>query len=402
MSYDAASIVPQSVRHAPVVVIGGGIRGLSIAYYLARAGVSVALVEQYSLLAGASGANNGWVNVSGKHPAFYTLLSLQSANLFHDLGAELDADIEYECLGGVYVADTEEALEARVQFATQQSRVPGVDVEVLAAVEARRLEPVLSRHIVGATYCALDGVVNPWKLGRAYAVAAKHHGCRFCLHTEVLGIRIEGGRVTAAITDGGTIETDVVVDAAGVQAGVIGQMVGVEIPVVALRGQVLVTEPLPRILGRPTSGLNQTRDGNFLIGTTHDLGLGTCDRHVEYETIGAIARRAIRILPRLKDVHIIRTFAGVRPWPIDGLPIMGTRPDWPKGFICAVGHSGITLAPITGKLISELVISGETSWPIEEYSPTRFDQVSMTFPSAMYRWLCRSERACAGHAFAEF
>ena len=171
-------------------------------------------------------------------------------------------------------------------------------------------------------------------------------------------------------------------------------MVGAELPVVGVRGQVAVTEPLPPLLSRPVSSYVQTNAGNLLLGTTHSLL--DVDRRIEHEDTRRIVRRAARILPALEDMHVIRIFAAARPWPIDGLPIMGSRPDWPEGFICAVGHSGITLAPITGQLIADLITNGSTPASLLAYSPARFDQARFMFPLAMYRQWRRTASVVEG------
>ncbi len=378
-------VEPDFAGSADVVVIGGGIRGVSIAYYLAKAGMDVVVVERRAPLAGASSANAGWVNISGKDPAFYTQFSLESQRLYCDLEAELDADLDYECHGGLSVAETEKELETKAQYAAQQNRVPGLQIDILNAAEARRLEPALSPSSAGATYCARDAVVDPWKVGIAFSQAARRLGCRMLTRTTVRGIELRGGGVAAVMTDRGTIGTRIVVNAAGIQAAAIGRMVGVEVPVVALRGQILVTEAIAPLLQRPVGELHQSRKGNVLIGITHDLDLERYDRRVEYEAMVRLVGRATRIVPALRSVHIIRAFAGLRPWPIDGLPIMGSCPGWPDGFVCATGHSGVTLGPITGKVISELITTGKTSWPIDEYTPARFGRTLLAFPTAMYR-----------------
>jgi sarcosine oxidase subunit beta len=368
---------------ADVVVVGGGIRGLSIAYSLCKAGATVVVVEQTELLSGASGANVGYVNVSSKEPAFYTQMSLESADRFSNLAAELDADIEYKCAGSITVARTRAEFNTLIHRAAQQNRIEGLHVEVLSASEARDIEPALSRELVGAVYCASDATVNPWKLSYAYAQAAKRLGCRIVQHTRVCGIEVQNGRVSAAVTSRGAIRTDVVVDAAGLGGPAIGEMVGLEIPIVAYRGQVLVSEPVPRLINRPIGGICQDENGNVLIGGTHDLV--SCNRAVEYEALRDLARGAAETIPALRGVHVIRAFAGLRPWPIDGLPIMGAVPGGPEGFVCALGHSGVSLAPITGELISEEITTGKTSWSLAEYNLSRFRRTRMIFLRSAYR-----------------
>src|SRR5215467_3615321 len=163
---------------ADVVVVGGGIRGLCITYFLARAGVDVTLVEKDFLGSGASTANEGLVNVSQKRPAHYTLFSLLSADMYPEFVAELGEDVDYQRDGYLRVAETESEVEDLIQKAQTQSRVPGVKVEILDGRRARALEPALSPEIAAASFCAQDGNVDPLKLVRAVARAARRHGVR--------------------------------------------------------------------------------------------------------------------------------------------------------------------------------------------------------------------------------
>ncbi len=371
-------------RQAEVVVIGGGARGASITYHLAKAGVQVVLVERDGLASGTSGATFALINVSGKSPDHYTALSLASANLYPGLEEELDTDLEYEREGNMLqIAEEEKEVEGLKWFINQQNQVPGVEIQFLDAKEARELEPALSPHIAGASFCAVDGHLNPFKLVHGYAKAAQRLGAKIFVHTPVIGIEVREGRVQGVRTTQGTIATHTVVNAAGVNIPDIGEMVNVSIPLVACRGQVITTEQFPRILRRPVGSLRQTADGNILIGVTHDFT--GYDRGVTYKAITQNTTRACRIFPVLKNLQSIRFWAGLRPWPIDGLPILGPVPEV-EGFIVATGHSGITLAQITGKLIMEYITTGRPSLSLEPYSIHRFREVRHHFAVESFHW----------------
>ncbi|RMF86623.1 MAG: FAD-binding oxidoreductase, partial [Nitrospinota bacterium] len=293
------------------------------------------------------------------------------------LAEELDTDLEYEREGNmIRVVEREEELEVVQAFVQQQNQVPGVTMQFLDGKEARELEPALSPHILGATFCPADGHLNPFKLVYGYARAARRLGAKILIHTPVTGFRVERGRVEGVKTPQGEISTRTVVNAAGVNVPDLGDMLRVSIPVVACRGQVITTEALPRVLRRPVGSLRQTADGNILIGVTHDF-VGY-DRRVTYAAMRQNISRACRILPVLQKAQGIRFWAGLRPWPIDGLPIMGPIPGL-EGFIVATGHSGITLAQITGKLIAEYITTGTTSLPLAPYSIHRFQEVRHHF-----------------------
>lgn len=352
-----------------VVVVGGGVRGTSIAYFLARAGVRVTLLEKGALASGASGANVGLVNVSGKTPEHYTAFSLASADMYPAMLAELDAEVDYQREGYLQVALTETEAAALRAHAERQSRVPGVRVEVLDARAARELEPALSPRLAAATFCAQDGNVDPMKLTVALARAARRHGADVLCHREVTGIRRAGQRITAVVTQEGEIATGCVVDAAGVLVPAVARMVGVEVPILPQRGQIFQTETVGPLLRRPVHALRQFRSGSVMIGTTNEF-VGF-DRRVTYEASLAILGRAARIVPALARIRLVRAWAGLRPMSPDGQPIYGPV-SGVSGFYVAVGHSGVTLAAVTGQVFLDLVTKGKTELPIEPYGLDRF------------------------------
>lgn len=354
-----------------VVVVGAGARGASIAFYLARAGVRVTLIEQGFLGSGTSGANVGLVNVSGKTPEHYTAFSLLSADMYPRLVADLEEPVDHQRDGYFQVALDEREAEQLVQHAARQSRVPGVTVEVIDARQARALEPALSPRLAAATFCAQDGNVDPLKLTVALGRAARRHGAQVLYHEEVTGIRLDGGRIVGVTTPSGDIATGAVVDAAGVLVPHVARMVGVEVPLLPQRGQIYHLEALPPILRRPVHAIRQFRSGTVMVGTTNEF-VGH-DRSVTYEAGVLVLDRACRAVPALAGARVLRAWAGLRPMSPDGLPIYGAVPDVP-GFYIAVGHSGITLAPITGQVFLDIITTGRTSLPVEPYSLARFTE----------------------------
>ena len=264
--------------------------------------------------------------------------------------------------------------------------------------EIQKLEPALSKSIVGGSEDEESYLLNPFKVTYGYARAAKKLGAEILLSTETQKIEVEKGKVTALVTDKGKIGTEFVVDSAGPWSGEIGKMVGLNIPIQAMQGQVIITEPVA--INRrwryimdadylsPHTGHQETTDlraklgviggyiqentGNWIVGSSHEP---TYDKAVTVQTLVLMARRAIELMPMLKHVNCIRTFAGLRPrCYVDDLPILGKVASL-SGFIIATGHlgAGVTLAPITGKLISELIIEGKTSLPIDAFAFSRFE-----------------------------
>src|SRR5262249_32164918 len=235
--------------------------------------------------------------------------------------------------------------EALAGDAAAQSRVPGVTVELLDARTARGLEPALSPDLAAASFCPQDGNVDPLKLMRAVGRAARRHGVRMFLHREVTGIRLRGERVGAVVTAEGDIEADAIVDAAGIFVPHVARMVGLEVPILPQRGQMIQLEAMAPLLRRPIQAMRQLSSGTIMLGTTNEF-VGE-NRAVTYDAAAEIVTRARRIVPRLARARVIRGWAGLRPMPVDGLPIYDAVPEV-AGFYVAVGHSGITLAAITG------------------------------------------------------
>ena len=362
-----------------VAVIGGGAIGTSIAYHLAKRNIDVVLVEKDDIASGTSGACDGFIFMQSKKPGVHLQMALESARMMERLSTELQRDIEYEKSGGMIVVKSREDMPEMRKLVEQQRKL-GLEVHLLDAHQARNMEPCLSSDIAGATYSPMDAQVNPMSLCFAFAEAAKRMGAEVLTDTEVTDISTKDGRVEGVVTSRGVIRADIVVNAAGAYASVIARMVSVDLPIIPRRGQVLVAEPVPRLLKRVmicsryiTSKFNsrqaqgslgvglaleQTRSGSLLIGSTREFA--GYNRSVTPEGIRTILKHATALVPIIGELNIIRSFAGLRPYTPDGMPKLG-RVDSVEGFIVAAGHEGdgIALSPITGFLIAELIATGE-------------------------------------------
>ena len=378
-------------KKAEVVIIGGGVIGSSIAYHLSKRKIEVVLVEKGDLASGASSACDGLIFLQSKKPGVHLQLALESKKRFDHLGGELDFDIEYKNHGGMVVIENEQELKAMKLFVEKQQKI-GLDVSLLDTDQARKMETSLSEKIHGSTFSPLDGQVNPLLLTFAFISAAKKLGTEVLTHIEITGIELKSGKVRSIKTTKGEIETDTIVNATGAYAAKIGKLVDLDIPIKPRRGQILVTEAAPQILRRgllsagyiaakfdpslaESQGvgisMDQTSSGNLLLGSTREF-VGF-DKHTTFEGINNILKNTSRIIPQLKNMHIIRSFAGLRPYTPDGLPILG-KVQGIEGFIMAAGHEGdgMALSPITGELIAELIDTGETSISLDHFRAERF------------------------------
>jgi sarcosine oxidase subunit beta len=386
-----------------VLVIGGGAIGTSIAYQLAKEKVDVTLVEKGEIASGATSHCDGFLFLQSKKPGTHLRLAMESANIFPSLVKEFGYDIEYERKGGLIIIQTEEEEKVMENFARRQ-RKTGLDVEFLDTQETRKLEPTLSKNIIGATYNSLDGQVNPIYLAFGFANAASRLGAKICRFTEVQSIKEKSNYTFLVSTNRGEIKARFIVDAAGVCAPLIGNMLGINIPIKPKRGQILVSEVMPRLIKRPMLSarymiakfnpnpksedelirlgvglaIEQTQNGNILIGSTREF-VGF-DERVTYPGMRAISRHALSVFPNLKNINIIRSFAGLRPYTPDGLPILGKVKEI-EGFIIAAGHEGdgIMLAPATGKIIANIILEKKISYPVKKIALSRFSKSYETF-----------------------
>ena len=374
-----------------VLVIGGGVIGTSIAYHLTRRNVRVTLLEQGELASGSSGACDGLVFLQSKKPGVHLQLAMESRKRFEQLIKDLPIPIEFKSTGGMVVIENEAELDAMRLFVQEQRKI-GLDVSLLDAQQTRKLEPQLSDHIVGATHSLLDGQVHPIALAHAFALGAKKLKARILTATRVEGIEISGNRVVSADTSKGRFYADIIVNAAGVSAPAIGKMIGLQIPIKPRRGQIIVTEACHPMLkhclistkyiaskfnpdlaegnGEGIS-IEQTKDGNLLLGSTREF-VGF-DKRTTVEGLNEIIIQTSKIMPLLRDLKMIRAFAGLRPYTPDGLPILGPV-EKIQGFIMAAGHEGdgIALSPITGELIAQLIVDNRSDIPLDDFRLNRF------------------------------
>ncbi|HEU5267690.1 MAG TPA: FAD-binding oxidoreductase [Jatrophihabitans sp.] len=371
---------------ARVVIVGAGIIGAASAYFCARAGHDVTVVDRQAVAAGTTGAGEGNVLLSDKQPGPELAMGLRAAQLWNELGEELGADaFELERKGGVVVARSDDALAALRGLSVDQ-RDSGVESEQLDRGQLRDAEPHLADDLAGGAFYPQDLQVQPM-LAAAHLLRASSAVLR--LGVEVTGLRLGGDRVAGVVTSDDVIAADYVVNAAGTWSGRLAERFGAPVPVHPRRGFVLVTEPLPPIIrhkvysaeyvanvasdneGLETSAVVEgTRAGTVLIGASRErVGF---DSTVSLPVVRRLAAQAVRLFPVLASVNLMRVYAGLRPYCPDHLPIVGADPRVP-GLLHACGHegAGIGLAPATGELIAALITEQPTTIDATPFAPTR-------------------------------
>ncbi|GAA2803178.1 FAD-binding oxidoreductase [Kitasatospora sp. CM 4170] len=373
-----------------VVVVGAGVVGAACAYYAARAGLAVAVVDRGPVAGGTTGAGEGNLLVSDKEPGPELDLALLSTRLWLDLAEELGEAMEYEPKGGLVVAATPARQDALRAFAAEQAGV-GVVAEEIPGERLHELEPHLAPGLAGGFHYPQDAQVQPALAAAHLLRAARRAGA--ALHTgETVRELVTGpdGAVRGVVTDRLRLAAPAVVNAAGTWGGELAALAGVHLPVLPRRGFVLVTEPLPRIVRRKVYAADYVADvasgsaalqtsavvegtpgGPVLIGASRErVGF---DRTMSVEVLHRLAAQAAALFPVLAEVSVLRAYRGFRPYLPDHLPAIGADPRVP-GLYHACGHegAGIGLAPATGLLITEQLTGKQPELDLAPFRADRF------------------------------
>lgn len=383
---------PLPMREASTVVIGAGIAGLASALFLAEAGEDVVVLERGFPGGLASGGNAGSLHAqllsfdhgaraeAGGGPAAKTLpLQRDSIELWQMLEKKLGRDFEMKITGGLMVAET----EAHMRFLEEKTRVErenGIDCHVIGAEDLRKLEPALSRLMIGAAYCPMEGKINPLVATRHVHDGAVAAGARVLDRTEVLSIRREGSGFIIE-TSRGPLRAGRIVNAAGAFASRVGAMLGLDIPVFGAPLQMVVTEAAAPAVSHLVAHadrhltLKQAANGNFLIGGGWTAGLDPVHSHPRpmFSSLEGNLWVAQHVVPDLRKLHVIRSWAAMNI-NIDGAPILGEHPGVP-GFFNAVTSNGFTLGPLIGQLTADLVLGRDPGRDLSAFSINRFQGV---------------------------
>ena len=386
------------VKRADVVVVGGGVSGLSSAYFLAKAGKDVVVVEKGTVGSEASGRNGGMISERVDEPPMIPM-AVESLKMWPTLDHELGYPTEFMHQGRLQVAVSEEEVGDLFSERDESLR-RGISVEELDPAEVVDLIPGITGRTLGGLFFSNGGHANPQRTVQAFAWAFQDLGGRLYQHTAVTGFEVAGDRVASVETTAGAIGADVVVAAAGPQTGLLAEMVGAQVPVAPARVEILATAPVEplfdiALVGNGLYGRQAAR-GNLLFGggphEWTDVDLASDPGKPNTPLIRNIARRLAELLPAAAGTPVIRSWAGVVEQAPDYMPIIDIL-DRPSNYVVVTASAhGFGISPATGKAVSDLVLYGESSIDIGALGIDRFADLAPGWREQR-GWVPASERA---------
>lgn len=369
--------------NAEIVIIGAGISGLSIAYNLAIKGVKdIVVVDKSHFLAGATarcgaGVRQQWAT------ELNCILAKKSIEFFSHANETLNyhRDIEFK-QGGYLILSTSEKEDQQFAKNVKLQNSLGIPTKHLSKEEALKIVPHLNPDSFStATFCHTDGHVNPFLMSEAYYLEAKRLGVQFYFFNEVKEIVLEDGLITKVVTNDLEIDTDKVVNAAGGFAKEIGDLVGLDIPVYSENHEILVTERTDQILSPMVMSFSkniycqQVPHGSILMGRNNPQALHNHDISSSWQFLDEMAKTVNHILPEVAKQRVIRTWGGSYNISPDFQPIISDTSVHQFYIACGYSGHGFMFAPITGELLSKIILNE----PLDDYAKDlhidRFDNM---------------------------
>jgi glycine/D-amino acid oxidase-like deaminating enzyme len=391
-------------RSSDVLVIGGGIVGAATAFHLARRGVSVTLLEANQLAYGATGRNLGYIWVHTRRPGPELELVMHLRRELEELPGTLDDDFGLRTEGGLLYVHTEEQLTTLREFVVQRQS-DGVDIQLIDGDEARSLAPILPESVIAASFCPLDSQMDSTRYVRAFAKAAARAGARILEDTPVRALERDGSRIARVVTDRETFTPGRVVVAAGAWTPELLGQIGADVPIHAMRLQIVQTTPMERLLGPVLYGpaavkqyrtfrelpsfrreawandaedrhgkalleaVCQRADGSYLLGCAMDYPGFVWEP--DLAGVALVSESLPAIMPALRSATFARAWAGVLPFTTDNLPIIDLLPGFDDVYIAAGHVFGNGAGPTTGRLIADMICGGEPIMDVAQFSADR-------------------------------
>lgn len=368
-------------RKADVVIVGAGIVGLSTAYWLAKAGAKVVVLDKGQTAYEASSRATGYVSLRGDCPREVPL-AMVAEKLWDTLHDELGYPTEWTQAGRLWAACNESEWADIKETYAQFSKTP-IGFQLIDGKQCRELVPQITDMVVGGIYTPRSGHANPQRASQAFAWAFCDKGGEILENHAVLKINTASGRVTGVETPRGTVHADCVIACAGPQNALLAGQLGIEFPVAVARFEALVTAPVApmyqtALIAHQLSA-RQTKRGNLHVnGGPHEwvrVDLTSESPKPNTPIVRSIARRVVELFPRLGNVPVLRCWSGLVEVTPDQMCIL-ERFETPSGLIMVsmAGH-GFGMAPAAGQALSHLALAGKSEHPIEDLSLRRFSRL---------------------------
>lgn len=369
--------IPSDLNHTPdVLILGGGIIGLSIARYIShKHSLRTVLLEQNTLASGATSANAGGIFAGQQHaslPTSFRNLGIASRNLYFRWSSEPWADFKLRKTGSLSIVS--ERFSEGMSTYTEQECSSQRNAQHLDSQALRQLFPLLSNEIKEAIYYPDDGHLNPMKTALSFARASYDCGVQLTTGVTVHSLQTSRTSLQRVVTNTGDFYPGTLIVCGGWNTAQLTRDLNISLPITPAKGQLMATDPVPFSLQSSISGrqvLIQLSDRRIVAGgTVEHVGE---NYEVNSELSRTIMQEAVRVVPSLNKIDFTQVWTGLRPCTPDERPVVDRHPLFRNVFLAA-GHykTGILLAPVTGKVISELVLDGKTSHDISDLQLTRF------------------------------
>ncbi len=364
-----------------LIIVGAGISGAAIAYNLAKKGMhDILVLDKGYFASGATGRCGAGVRQQWA-TEMNCILAKKSMEFFSHAKEVLDYpdDLEFKQEGYLILATTEDEHEQFKKNVDLQNRL-GIPSKQLTKTEALKIVPHLNPEaFISATFCQTDGHLNPFKMTEAYYLAAKKLGVTFHFFEEVQSILVENKKIKSVTTNQDTYLTERVVNAAGGYAKEIGDLVGIDIPVYAENHEILVTEPIEKMQGPMVMSFSkniycqQVPHGAFIMGRSNPFAERNHDIGSTWQFLDEMSQTLCHIMPKVGELRVIRQWGGSYNMSPDRQPILSDTPDL-EGFYMACGFSGhgFMFAPMTGLLMSELILGEPPTISLDALHLDRF------------------------------
>ena len=368
-----------------ILIIGAGISGVSIAYNLAKKGVKgIHVIDRGYFTNGATGRCGAGVRQQWATP-MNCILAKKSIEFFENAKEilEYDGNLEFKQEGYLMLATTKEEHEQFTKNVALQNSL-GIPSKQLTKEEALKIVPHLNPDaFISATFCQTDGHLNPFKMTEAYYLAAKKLGVTFNFFEEALQIETKDKKIVKVVTNKNIYETSKVVNAAGGYSKEIGDMAGVDIPVYSENHEILATEPVERIQGPMVMSFSkniycqQVPHGAFLMGRSNPFVEKGHDVESTWQFLDHMAKTVTDIMPLIGKLRVVRQWGGSYNMSPDRQPIISDTKEL-EGFYMACGFSGhgFMFAPMTGLLLSEIILKENNTIDMESLHLDRFKKTS--------------------------